>query len=350
MPWRIQAFLDKTLQVALNDEQPGSFDPKTPADVHPIATTNENADSSPSSSSRQSKPSDAGTSLSWSSSSSMFLTADTKQYTATSSSSSLALPPPVVSAAMSRSTTAVSSEEAGPSSSTWPAMAATDESSSFSPHTHFEVAQDDKNSVSLLPHPTGPQGLAQGKTDHALGELGRSSPRPSLPPPCCPRCRHQTHADGPKGDFIQVFTSLTPTLVPWLHEPILAVFCIDCSISFKDAPIYSVAKTKSVVVDNGCSDSTIEHDSSSSSNPVSSSVAASSHRRAITYPVTSGLEARVNQSLLPAHQVAEDFAQLSFPQRASRRSASMQAPPTYQQTYKEESTLFLDDELQPFYN
>ncbi|KAG9068391.1 hypothetical protein KI688_010659 [Linnemannia hyalina] len=45
VPWRIQAFLNKTLQVALNDEQPGCLDPKTPADVHPIATTDENVES-----------------------------------------------------------------------------------------------------------------------------------------------------------------------------------------------------------------------------------------------------------------------------------------------------------------
>ncbi|KAG0073226.1 hypothetical protein BGZ89_009160 [Linnemannia elongata] len=45
VPWRIQAFLDKILQVALNDEQPGCLDLKTPADIHPIATTDYNAES-----------------------------------------------------------------------------------------------------------------------------------------------------------------------------------------------------------------------------------------------------------------------------------------------------------------
>ncbi|KAK5816908.1 hypothetical protein F5H01DRAFT_412965 [Linnemannia elongata] len=348
VPWRIQAFLDKILQVALNDEQPGCLDLKTPADIHPIATTDYSAESGSSfSSSCQSKPSDAGSTSSSSSSPTVFMTGDTKQYTATSSSPSLALPPPVATAARSRSTTAVSSDDAGPSPSTWPAIVTTGEASFFSPHTRLNVAQDDKNAFPLLSPSTRPQELAQGKAEHALGELDRSPPLPSLSPYRCFRCRHRTRVDGPE-NFIQVFAPSTPTHVSWLHEPTHPAICMDCSPSFQEVPTYSAAKAKSVIDDNSDSDSDniTDHNSSSSSNPTPSSIAVSFHRRAITYPVTRSL----NQPLLLASQIAEGFSQLSCPQPASRRSASMQAPSPYRQKLNEEPTLFLDDELLPFFN
>ncbi|KAG0285322.1 hypothetical protein BGZ96_010390 [Linnemannia gamsii] len=186
MPWRIQAFPNKVLQVALNDEQPGCLDPKTPANVDPVAMTDDNSESGPSSSysSRQSKPSDAGSSSSSSSSSSVFMPAGTHNYTSTSSSSPLVLLPPVAAtAAASRNTTAICSEVKGPSSFTWPATASTTEADSFSlPNVNFGVAQDARNTVSLLSSTCLPE-LAQAQVDHALSKLCRS---PSVLPPSHP--------------------------------------------------------------------------------------------------------------------------------------------------------------------
>lgn len=176
-----------------------------------------------------------------------------------------------------------------------------------------------------------------------------------------------------------MFTPPSSTPVLSSHEPTVSFLCKAFPPLSNETPIYPEAKTKSIVDDGSNNNievtssvnhhvvdeclwserTSVSHLEKSLSSSSSSFLASSSYSTlspgsplvdftSSTYvSVPTGC---VNQTLMTVAHVVEDFARLSIQQPASRRSVLMQASLTHKQKFNDESTLFLDDEVQAFFD
>ncbi|KAF9903145.1 hypothetical protein EC991_004128 [Linnemannia zychae] len=335
-PEMIQAYTDKILEIALDDEQPGDHGPKTPAAAPPIIRVDDKPGSSPLSDSNPSKSSDLTSSEPSSSSSSLFLPPVTKEYREVSLPSPSLTLSPVATAARRML-------------KDYPDASARASSLFTCSRSHFrhQVEHAHKDTSSRLP--------SEACAERRLGQLDlRSTSHPSF----CHRPSHRCQQTFVfEGASCPIFNTSSP-----LHEPSSSL----SSSSRGSISIYSTTTTMGAIDDDDYLvspryDDHLRSDrdsipllegkpsfwpsyplsSSSSLNPGSSLIHLPPKKRSARFTNTTTHELCINQSLLSNHVTENRFLSPS----TSRMQESFS-----QQSDEYTSKLFLDDELSPLFD